>query len=467
MLSNLFTILRQQTIKRYVVAETKGEGIMKKITVIGSGYVGLVVGACLAEMGNTVICADNNKNKIDQLNLGNIPIYEIGLEDSIKRNCQKETLTFTTDTNEAVKKSKIIFIAVGTPPMEDGSADIKHVLHVSQEIGRYMNGYKLIVIKSTVPVGTGQRVKETIRQMLNERGVNNTFDVVSNPEFLREGSAVYDFMNPDRIVLGVESSKARDLMLDIYDEPCKKGTPVLFTNLRTAELIKYASNAFLAMKITYINEMAQVCEKVGADVHQLAKGMGMDKRIGADFLRPGPGYGGSCFPKDTRAIVKIGMDHGVTLSLIKQTIDANERQKLWMVDKITGVMGDIKGKTIGILGITYKAETDDMREAPALTILEQLAKGGARLKIYDLQGEKEGKWRLESIKESIEFCKSEYDAANEADALVILTDWIQFRTMDLGRIHKIMKAPIFFDFRNMFERNCIEKRGFHYEGVGR
>ena len=440
---------------------------MNNITIIGSGYVGLVAGTCLADMGNTVICADNNKTKIDQLNLGNIPIYEPGLKDKVKHNTQKDRLMFTTNTSEAVEKSQIIFIAVGTPPTEDGSADIKHVLHVSQEIGRYMNGYKLIVIKSTVPVGTGQKVKETISQMLIERGVNDTFDVAANPEFLREGTAVYDFINPDRIVLGVESSKAKDLMMDIYDEPCRKGVPFLFTNIRTAELIKYASNAFLAMKITFINEMAQVCEKVGANVHQLAQGMGMDKRIGADFLKPGPGYGGSCFPKDTRAIVKIGRDHGVNLSLVKQTIDANERQKLWMVDKIAKTMGDLEGKTIGILGITYKADTDDMREAPALTILEQLTRRGARLKIFDPQGEKEGKWRLDAIKDSIEFCTNEYEAANEADSLVILTDWLQFKTMDIDKIYEIMKAPIFFDFRNMFERDCIEQRGFRYVGVGR
>lgn len=440
---------------------------MNKIAVIGSGYVGLVAGTCLADMGNTVICADNNKKKIDQLNQGDIPIYEPELEGKVRQNIRKNRLAFTTDTGDAVKKSKIIFIAVSTPPMEDGSADIKHVLNVSWDIGRYMDGYKLIVIKSTVPVGTGQKVKEIISQMLIERGQPCCFDVVSNPEFLREGSAVYDFLNPDRIVLGVEACEAKDIIMDLYEEPHKKGIPFLFTDIPTAELIKYASNAFLAMKITYINEMAQLCEKVGADVRELAKGIGMDKRIGTDFLKPGPGYGGSCFPKDTRAILRIAMDHGVTLSLVRQTIDANEKQKRWMVDKITQAMGPLEGKTIGILGITYKADTDDMREAPALTILEELAKGGAKLKIYDPQGGKEGKWRLDTIKESIEFCANEYEAASETDALVILTDWRRFEAMDIGKVYDVMRTPVFFDFRNMFDRGCIEQKGFHYVGIGR
>ncbi len=439
---------------------------MNKITVIGSGYVGLVAGACLADMGNTVICADSDKYKIKLLNKGNIPIYENGLENKVRQNVQESRLSFTCNSEEAVSKSSIIFIAVGTPSLEDGSADIKHVMRVSQDIGQHMDGYKLIVIKSTVPVGTGRKVKETISRILKERGRHDSFDIVSNPEFLREGSAVYDFMNPDRIVVGVESLRAEALMTQIYDQ-MDKNIPLIFTSIETAELIKYASNAFLAMKITFINEMARVCEKVGADVSQLALGIGMDKRIGADFLEPGPGYGGSCFPKDTRAIVKLGKEHGVALSLVQQTIDANERQKLWVVDKMTTVLGCLEGKTIGILGITYKAQTDDMREAPALTILEKLAKSGARLRIFDPQGGKEGKWRLQSIADSIEFCASEYDAVSAADALVVLTDWVQFKSMDLAKVYEIMKSPVFFDFRNMFERKYIEQNGFAYVGIGR
>ena len=439
---------------------------MHNITIIGSGYVGLVVGACLADMGNTVICVDSNKDKIDQLNQGNVSIYEYGLEKKVKHNLELNRLRFTTNTNEAVKASKILFIAVGTPPMEDGSADIKHVLQVSEDIGRYMEEYKLIITKSTVPVNTGQRIKNTISQVLKERGVNYSFDIVSNPEFLREGSAIDDFLNPDRIVIGVESSQARELMIDVYKEQCLKGIPFLFTNIQTAELIKYASNAFLAMKVTFINEMAQVCEKVGADVGQLSLGIGMDKRIGSGFLKPGPGYGGSCFPKDTRAIVKIGMEHGVNLSLVQQTIDANERQKLWIADKISDVMQNLDGKSIGILGLTYKAETDDMREAPSLTIIQELASRGARLRLFDPCGQKEAEWRLSPLMESIEFCENEYDAASGTDALVIITDWAQFKKMDLVKICELMKEPVLFDLRNIFNRSDVEKRGFIYFGVG-
>ena len=440
---------------------------MNMVAVIGTGYVGLVAGTCLADMGNTVICADNDRNKIDELNQGNIPIYETGLKEIIRRNAGMGRLRFTADTNEAVKEGDVIFIAVGTPPMEDGSADVQQVIAVSRDIGRHMEGYKVIVSRSTVPVGTGQKVKETLRRELYERGADYPFDVVSNPEFLREGSAVHDFTHADRIVLGLESAKAEHFMRKVYEGLSLNGVPFLFTNIETAELIKYGANAFLAMKVTFINEMAQLCEKVGADVISFARGIGMDRRIGPDFLRPGPGYGGSCFPKDTSAIVKIGEDHGVDLSLVRQTIEANERHKLRMVKKIKEAMGILEGKPLWILGITFKAETDDMREAPSLVILKELAKEGARLNIYDPQGEKEGRWRLEPIKESIEFRANEYDAAKVADALVILTDWARFRTMDLDKIHEVMKGNYFFDFRNMFERRLMEKRGFLYFGTGR
>lgn len=440
---------------------------MNKVAVIGSGYVGLAVGTCLADLGNTVTCVDNNKDKINALKQGDTPIYEAGIKEMIKRNADMGRLRFTADTNEAVNESDIIFIAVGTPPLEDGSADIKQVLEVSRQIGRLMEGYKVIVIKSTVPIGTGQKVKEAVRSALKERGAAGSFDVVSNPEFLREGSAIHDFLHTDRIVLGVESPKAEEIMKDIYESMSVNGTPILFTNIETAELIKYGSNAFLAMKITFINELAQLCEKVGADVFLLAQGIGMDKRIGPDFLKPGPGYGGSCFPKDTCAIVKTGRDQGVSLSLIEQTINANEKQKLWMVKKIKEKMGSLEGKTFGILGITFKAETDDMRDAPSLLILQEMAKDGARLRIYDPQGEKEGKLRLESIKESIEFCADEYEAAYEADALVILTDWVQFMTLDMDKIFGVMKGSYFFDLRNMFDRSLMAEKGFLYSGIGR
>lgn len=439
---------------------------MNKIAVAGSGYVGLVAGVCLADMGNNVICVDNNEEKIDGLKRGNIPIYEAGIDKKIKQNVDMNRLWFTTNMAEAVKESNIIFIAVGTPPMDDGGAYIQDVLQVSRDIGRFMEGYKAVVIKSTVPVGTGQKVKAAINDMLIDRAVDYSFDVVSNPEFLREGSALQDFTQPDRIILGVESIKAENIMMEVYESLSSKGIPVLCTNIETAELTKYAANAFLAMKVTFINEMAQVCEKVGADVQLLAKGIGMDKRIAPDFLKPGPGYGGSCFPKDTRAAVIIGKEHGVALSLIEQTIESNERQKLWAVQKIAETMGSLQGKTIGVLGITYKAETDDMRDAPSLVILKKLADAGARLRIFDPQGEKEGKWRLEGIKDSICFCTNEFEAGNEADALVILTEWAQFKTMDLGKMRRGMTGRFFFDFRNMFERNVIEKEGFLYVGIG-
>jgi UDPglucose 6-dehydrogenase len=439
---------------------------MNKIAVIGTGYVGLVVGACLADMGNKVICVDNDINKIDELNRGVIPIYEAGIDEKVKQNIEAERLFFTADMAKAVKESDIIFIAVGTPPMDDGSAYIQDVLQVGRDIGRFVEGYKTVVIKSTVPVGTGQKVKAAIGNMLAERAVDCSFDVVSNPEFLREGSALQDFIQPDRIILGVESPKAKDIMMQVYQSLYAKGIPFLFTNIETAELTKYAANAFLAMKVTFINEMAQICEKVGADVRLLAKGIGMDKRIAPDFLKPGPGYGGSCFPKDTRAAVMIGKEHGVALSLIEQTIKANEKQKLWAVQKITDAFGSLQGKTIGILGITYKAETDDMRDAPSLVILEKLANAGAKLRIFDPQGEKEGRWRLNGIKDSICFCANEYDAANEADALVVLTEWARFKAIDLKEIRKRMQGRLFFDFRNMFERDAIENEGFVYTGIG-
>ncbi len=440
---------------------------MNKITVIGSGYVGLVLGTCLADIGNIVTCVDIDKDKIDQLNKGDIPIYEPGLERKVKQNINTNKLRFTSDMHDAIDTGSVIFIAVGTPPLEDGSADIQHVLDVSRNIGRYMDGYKLIVVKSTVPVGTGQKVKDTVNQMLKERGVPYTFDVVSNPEFLREGSAVYDFMNPDRIIIGVESPKARALIIKIYEDLCHKDVPYIITNIQTSELIKYASNAFLAMKVTFINEMAHVCEKVGADAQQLAQGIGTDKRIGLGFLKPGPGYGGSCFPKDTRAIVKIGLDHDVNLSLVQQTIEANERIKLRMADKIQEVLSDLDGKTIGILGITFKAETDDMREAPALTIIEKLTERGAKINVFDPQCKKEGALRLEFLKESVKFCRDEYEASNRADAIVILTDWFQFLEVDIDKVFKLMRGHIIFDFRNMFDRDYIENKGFLYIGIGR
>ena len=441
---------------------------MNKIAVIGSGYVGLVTGTCLADFGLDVICVDNDTEKIEMLNSGKIPIYEPQLDDLVERNVYYKRLSFMTDIKKAVEQSNVIFIAVGTPPMDDGGADLQYVMQVAENIARNMNGYKIIVDKSTVPIGTGQKVKALISSLLKERGVDHAFDVVSNPEFLREGSAIYDFTHPDRVVIGSESEMAAKVMKEVYRVLFLNETPFVTTNIETAEMIKYASNAFLAMKITYINEIANLCEIVGANVKDVAKAMGKDGRISPKFLHAGPGYGGSCFPKDTEALATIARDHGEVISLVETTIQANERQKLRMVEKIREAFGDteFKDKTLAILGITFKPKTDDMRAAPSLVILSELVKLGAKLKIFDPEGRKEGSWRLEHIQESIEFCDNEYDACENTDGLVLLTEWHQFRNMDLERLRGIMTDNYFFDLRNVYDRQLVEEKGFRYFGVG-
>ena len=386
---------------------------MQKITVIGSGYVGLVAGTCLADFGLNVVCMDNDSEKIKGLRIGKVPIYEPGLENLIERNVYYKRLSFTTDIKEAVENSDVIFIAVGTPPKDDGSADLQYVLSVASDIGKYMNGYKVVVDKSTVPIGTGKKVKEVISSELEKRNCSHDFDVVSNPEFLREGSAIGDFTHPDRVVIGAESERAVEAMKDVYRVLYLNETPFVITNIETAEMIKYASNAFLAMKITYVNELANLCEAVGADVHHVARAMGKDGRISPKFLHPGPGYGGSCFPKDTKALVEIGKAMGANVTLIEQTIQANENQKMKMVEKIKDKMGDLKGKTIGILGLTFKPSTDDMRDASSLVILPELVKSGAKIKAFDPQGERESRWRLKAIESSIEYCEDEYTAVED------------------------------------------------------
>ncbi|MCT4619048.1 MAG: UDP-glucose/GDP-mannose dehydrogenase family protein [Marinisporobacter sp.] len=439
---------------------------MEKIAVIGSGYVGLVAGTCLADFGREVICVDNNKQKIKDLKEGNIPIYEPGLDDLVERNVYYKRLSFTTDKKKAVEESEVIFIAVGTPPADDGSADLQYVLQVAKDIARHMNGYKVIVDKSTVPIGTGQKVKKVVQDILDERGVDYKFDVASNPEFLREGSAIHDFTHPDRVVIGAESEKAAKIMKDVYGVLYLNETPFVMTNIETAEMIKYASNAFLAMKITYINEIANLCEKVGANVQHVAKAMGKDGRISPKFLHAGPGYGGSCFPKDTKALASIAKDYGEIISLIETTVATNERQKSKMVEKIKNAIGNLERKTLGILGITFKPKTDDMREAPSLTILTELANLGVKLKIFDPEGEKEGTWRLSHIKENVEFCNNEYEACENTDGLVIITEWHQFRNMNLEKLKDAMKDYYFFDLRNIYERELVEEKGFKYYGVG-
>jgi len=447
---------------------------MASIAVIGTGYVGLVSGACLADFGNTVTCVDVDEKKIESLRAGQIPIFEPGLSDVVARNVAAERLSFTTEASWAIEAAEVIFIAVGTPPSDDGSADLRYVEEAARTIGRTISSYRVVVDKSTVPIGTGRLVKRWIAEELDVRAaqspssaLSHDFDVVSNPEFLREGSAVYDFMHPDRVVLGIESDKAREAMRAIYRVLYLNETPFIETNLESAEMIKYASNAFLAVKITFINEIANLCEKVGADVKAVATAMGKDGRIGAKFLHPGPGYGGSCFPKDTKALADIARKNDSPLKVVEATILANEAQKLRMVDKIEEALGSLKGKKLAVLGLAFKPNTDDMREAPALAILAALVSGGARIKAYDPEAMKEASWRLQAIDDHVTYCAGEYDTMKDADALVILTEWNQFRNLDLAKVKRLLKTPVLFDFRNIYDRAQAEALGFAYIGVGR
>ncbi len=437
-----------------------------KIGVVGSGYVGLVAGACLADFGHDVTCMDVDEKKIKGLRNGVMPIYEPGLDDVVLRNYEYKRLDFTTDIEKTVKESDVLFIAVGTPPKDDGSADLQYVLSVADDIGKHINGYKVVVDKSTVPVGTGRLVRETIEKRLKERGVDHEFDVVSNPEFLREGKSIHDFTHPDRIVIGCESQKAGEVMKKVYRVLYLNNTPFVMTNIETAELIKYASNAFLAVKISFINEMSQLAEKVGANVQEIAKAMGMDGRISKKFLHAGCGYGGSCFPKDTKAIVDIAAKNDVDLKIITSAIDANETQKQKMVEKIVNSMGTVAGKTISVLGLTFKPETDDMRDAPSLVILNELVKKGAKIRTFCPQGFKEAKWRLADIQDSIEYCGDSYLAVEGSDAVVILTEWNQFRGLNLEKIKDLMKDNYFFDLRNIYSTDSSVRELFKYSGVG-
>lgn len=438
-----------------------------KIAIIGTGYVGLVTGVCLADFGNDIICADNDKEKIDILNKGQLPIYEPGLKEIIERNRRYKRIEFTTDVKYAVSHSEVIFITVGTPEKEDGNADLKYVFEVAKDIATNMDDYKVVVDKSTVPIGTGKKVAEIIQNILKDKKLNHKFDVVSNPEFLREGKALYDFMHPDRIVLGSENKKAIEIMKEVYRVLKLNDIPFITTNLETAEMIKYASNAFLAMKISYVNEIANLCEKVGADIQVVSSTMGKDGRISPKFLHCGPGYGGSCFPKDTKALAKIGKECNSPITLIESTIKANQNQKLKMVEKIEKTMENVKGKTIAILGLAFKPETDDVREAPSMIIIEELYKRGAKIKAFDPQAMEEARGKLKDLK-VIMYCKDEYEAIEGADALVIITEWNQFRRLDFKKIKKIMKDNYIFDLRNIYSKEIIEREnGFRYFSVGR
>ncbi len=430
------------------------------ICVIGTGYVGLVTGACLAEFGMNLICVDNDQEKINLLKQGTIPIYEPGLEGLVVKNMKEGRLSFSTSIEEGVKSSLVVFIAVGTPSHDDGSADLRAAEEVAKEISRSMNGYKVIVIKSTVPVGTARRLKKL---MQDHQTQPIPFDIVSNPEFQREGSAIEDFMRPDRVTIGAESEQAVAIMKDIYSALYLIETPFVITGLETAEMIKYAANAFLATKVSFINEIANLCERMQADVHHVAKAMGLDGRIGKKFLHPGPGYGGSCFPKDTRALSRMAQEKGYSFKILDSVIQVNEEQKKRMVGKIQEKVGDLRGKTIGILGLSFKPNTNDIRESSSMVIIGDLLAMGARVKAFDPVAMDEAK----AIFPEVEYGRDAYDVAQGADALVLATEWNQFRRLDLQRIKTLLRTPIFIDLRNVYEPDQMKRFGFNYCGVGR
>lgn len=428
-----------------------------KIAIVGTGYVGLTTGACLSELGNDVICVDIDEEKIKKLNNNIMPIYEPGLDQIVKRSRKENRLAFTTDLKDAIKKSEIIFICVGTPPKENGEADLSYVENVARTIAEVMDSYKVIVEKSTVPVQTGEDVQKTIKAY-NRHKVD--FDVVSNPEFLREGSAVEDFIQPDRVVIGCESEKAKGIMKVLY-EPLK--SPMLFTDIKSAEIIKHASNSFLATKISFINAIANICELAGADVEKVAEGMGMDKRIGKQFLNAGLGYGGFCLPKDAEAFIRIAEKLGYDFTLLKAVHEINNQQKKHFVKKIEKALRVVNNKTIGVLGLAFKPNTDDMRFAPSIEIVQSLQREGAKIKAYDPEAMEKAKHILKDII----YCNNPYDAAKDADALVILTEWSEFKELDLEKIKKSMKHSLIIDGRNIYNPENMKKLGFKYISIGR
>lgn len=430
------------------------------IAVVGTGYVGLVTGACFAEFGVDVTCVDVDSEKVDKLNKGIIPIYEPGLDKIVEKNTAAGRLHFTTDIKTAVEQALVVFLAVGTPPQADGSPDMSFYRQAAADIAEAINGYKVLVTKSTVPVGTGQWLREFVRERLT---TETEFGVASNPEFLREGAAIEDFMRPDRVVIGSNEVTAVAIMKDLYRPLYLIETPIVITSLESAELIKYAANAFLATKITFINEIANLCDAIGCDVHDVARGIGMDNRIGRKFLHPGPGYGGSCFPKDTRALTTVADSFGVETRIVDAVIEANERQRDAMIPKIVKLLGDLNGKSIGVLGLSFKPETDDMRESPAIDVIRALMDGGARIKAFDPVAMTEAKHYLPEI----EYAEDEYSAIEGADALVIITEWNQFRALDMAKVKSLLKSPKVADLRNIYEPRDMRSMGFEYVGVGR
>jgi UDPglucose 6-dehydrogenase len=437
-----------------------------KITVVGTGYVGLVTGTCFSEVGIDVTCVDIDVTKIENLKKGIIPIYEPGLEPMVQRNVDKGRLHFSTDLTEVIKEgTDLIFSAVGTPPDEDGSADLKYVLAVAKQVGEAMQDYVLIVTKSTVPVGTAEKVRKAIQAELNRRGVDIPFDVASNPEFLKEGDAVNDFLKPDRIVVGADSDRAQDVFQRLYKPFTMSGHPVIFMDIPSAEMTKYAANAMLATKISFMNDVANLCEIMGADVNMVRKGIGSDTRIGKKFIYPGIGYGGSCFPKDVKALIKTASEHGYNMRVLNAVEEVNDDQKSVLFNKVLNYFnGDLKGKQIGVWGLSFKPQTDDMREAPSIVIIQKLLEAGANVKAYDPVAIHEAKIR--HFGDSIEYAKDQYDALIDADAMLVITEWAEFKFPNFNVIKKLLKTPAIFDGRNIFEMTEMKKLGFDYFCIG-
>ena len=433
------------------------------IAIVGTGYVGLVTGTCFAEMGSNVTCVDVDAQKIEKLNNGIMPIYEPGLEELVKRNVAYGRLHFTTDLTSVLDDVEVVFSAVGTPPDEDGSADLKCVLAVARQFGQCINKYTILVTKSTVPVGTAKKVKAAIQEELDKRGVNIPFDVASNPEFLKEGAAIKDFMSPDRVVVGTESEKAKEVMTRLYKPFLINNFRVIFMDIPSAEMTKYAANAMLATRISFMNDIANLCERVGANVDAVRKGIGSDARIGTKFLYAGCGYGGSCFPKDVKALMHTGIDNDYHMEVIEAVERVNEKQKSIVYDKIIRAVGSVKGKTIAIIGLAFKPETDDMREAPALVVIDKLLKDGATIRVFDPIAIDECKRR---IGDTVTYCKNLYDAADGADVFALMTEWRQFRMPSWNVVKKVMNGNVIVDGRNIYDRQELEEQGFVYTRIG-
>jgi UDPglucose 6-dehydrogenase len=434
-----------------------------KIAIVGTGYVGLVSGTCFAEMGAHVTCVDVDTQKIEKLKNGIMPIYEPGLEELVKRNVEYGRLQFTTDLTEVLDDVEVVFSAVGTPPDEDGSADLKYVLAVARQFGQNINKYTILVTKSTVPVGTAKKVKAAIQEELDKRGVDVPFDVASNPEFLKEGAAIKDFMSPDRVVVGTESEKAREVMTRLYKPFLINNFRVIFMDIPSAEMTKYAANAMLATRISFMNDIANLCERVGANVDAVRKGIGTDARIGSKFLYAGCGYGGSCFPKDVKALLHTGLDNGYHMEVIEAVERVNERQKSIVYDKIIKAVGSVKGKTVAIIGLSFKPETDDMREAPALVVIDKLLADGATVRVFDPIAMDECKRRIGDV---VTYCKNMYDAADGADVFALMTEWRQFRLPSWNVVQKVMNGNVVVDGRNIYDRQELEEMGFVYTRIG-